>query len=221
MEYARRTVLVRGIAAILSLAGCLAAPARLAVAADDETGFESLFDGTSLAGWQAIESPSSFKVAHGAIVAHGPRSHLYYVGPNPAKPVEFTNFHLKAEVMTKPNANSGIFFHTKTQPDGWPVNGYELQVNNTFKHDPVRTGSIYNVVKNFTPPAEDNTWFTLEAVVVGKSVTVKVDGRAIYEFVEPEGVTGTRRFSSGLLALQAHDPGSEVHYRKIRVKRLP
>jgi hypothetical protein len=30
-----------------------------------------------------------------------------------------------------------------------------------------------------------------------------------------------RLFSSGTVALQAHDPGSEVHYRNIRIKPLP
>lgn len=186
----------------------------------DEAGFESLFDGTSLTGWRANENPGSFKVADGAIVAHGPRSHLFYVGPDAARPAEFANFHLKAEILTRPNANSGIFFHTRMQPTGWPAHGHEVQVNNSQK-DPVRTGSLYNVVKVFEPPAKDGTWFTLEAIVKGKAVTVRVDDRVLYEFVEPEGVTGTRKLSAGTFALQAHDPGSEVHYRNIRVKRLP
>ena len=55
----------------------------------------------------------------------------------------------------------------------------------------------------------------------GQGVAVIVDGRVLFEFVEPEGVTGTRKLSQGTFALQAHDPGSEVHYRNIRVKRLP
>ena len=122
--------------------------------------------------------------------------------------------------MTKPNANSGIFFHTKFQPDGWPADGYEMQVNNS-QGDPVRTGSIYNVVKNFVPPAKDNTWFTEEVMVKDKQITVTVDGKVLFEFVEPDGVTGTRKLSNGTFALQAHDPGSEVRYKNIRVKRLP
>jgi hypothetical protein len=61
----------------------------------------------------------------------------------------------------------------------------------------------------------------MEVVVNGKAVGVKVDDTVLYEFVEPEGVTGTRRLSEGTFALQAHDPGSEVHYRNLRVKRLP
>jgi hypothetical protein len=186
----------------------------------DEPGFESLFDGRTLAGWQASENVGSWKVVDGAIVCHGPRSHLFYVGPDPARPADFTDFHFKAEVMTRPGANSGIFFHTAFQPEGWPQVGYEMQVNNS-QRDPVRTGSIYNVVKNFAPPAQDDVWFTQELVVEGKRITVRVDGRVLFEFVEPAGVTGTRKLSHGTFALQAHDPGSEVHFRDLRVKRLP
>ena len=213
--------------AVRRVAGCLAAVALVAwlaadpdVARADEAGFESLFDGATLAGWKASENVDSWKVVDGAIVCHGPRSHLFYVGPDAAKPADFTNFHLKAEVMTRPNSNAGIFFHTAFQEEGWPQVGYEMQVNNSQK-DPVRTGSIYNVVKNFTPPAEDDTWFTQELIVQGKRITVIVDGKTLFEFVEPEGVTGTRKLNHGTFALPAHDPGSEVHFRKLRVKRLP
>ena len=185
-----------------------------------EEGFASLFNGTDLTGWKANENSDSWSVKDGEIVSKGPRCHLFYVGGDPAKPEQFKNFHLKAEVMTKPVANSGLFIHTAFQPDGWPAQGYEVQVNNS-QQDPVRTGSLYNVVKNFTPPAKDNEWFTLEVMVNGKTVGAAVDGRVLYQFVEPDGVTGTRKLSQGTFALQAHDPGSEVHYRSIKVKRLP
>jgi autotransporter-associated beta strand protein len=191
------------------------------IARGEEPGFTSLFDGTTLAGWKASENVDSWTVADGAIVCHGPRSHLFYVGSEPETPADFTNFHLKAEVMTRPNANAGIFFHTTFQQEGWPEVGYEMQVNNSFTKDPVRTGSIYNVVKVFSSPVSDDTWFTQELIVKGKRITVMVDGKTLFEFVEPEGVTGTRRLSHGTFALQAHDPGSEARFRNLRVKRLP
>jgi len=222
MRYAGTTVAVRRSpagrlgAAILAAAGLMTAGGATR-AADD--GFEPFFDGKSLAGWKPSENPSTWKVVDGAIVCHGPRSHLFYVGANPEAPAVFRNFHLRAEVMTRPGSNSGVFIHSRFQDDGWPQTGYEVQVNNT-QRDPVRTGSIYNVVKNFTPPAQDDTWFLLEVVVQGKAVRVSVDGRVLFEFVEPEGVTGTRRLSEGLFALQGHDPDSEVHYRRFEVKRL-
>lgn len=213
MAYAECSRMVRSLAVIVAVV-CAAA------AYGDEAGFETLFDGTSLSGWKANENAGSWKVENGAIVCKGPRSHLFYVGPD-AKPADFTNFHFKTDVMTKPNSNAGVFFHTAFQAEGWPAQGYEMQVNNSFDKDPVRTGSIYNVVKNFAPPAKDDVWYTQEVVVQGKRVVVIVDGRVLFEFVEPDGVTGTRKLSHGTFALQAHDPGSEVHFRNIRVKRLP
>jgi hypothetical protein len=213
----------------IALSACCVAVAGLAMTAatGDEPGFVSLFDGKSLAGWKANEHLDSWQVVDGEIVCRGDRSHLFYMGDDPSTPPEFKNFHLKAEVLTKPNANSGIFFHTAWQNDGWPAKGYEMQVNNS-QGDPVRTGSIYHFVKNFDPPAKDDVWFTQELIVNGKAITVIVDGRKLFEYVEPAGVTGAapggggnHKLSSGTFALQAHDPGSEVHYRNIRVKRLP
>ncbi|MFM8890219.1 MAG: DUF1080 domain-containing protein, partial [Planctomycetia bacterium] len=185
MAYAARGGLVRPVWVVAAGVAMLVVAALAGLpAAAEEPGFDSLFDGKSLAGWQPNENPGSWKVADGVIVCHGPRSHLFYVGPDAAKPAEFKNFHFKAEVMTKPGANSGIFFHTKFQPEGWPVQGYEMQVNNS-QGDPVRTGSIYSVVKNFVPPAPDNEWFTEEVLVNGKSITVRVNDKVLFEFVEP------------------------------------
>jgi hypothetical protein len=192
----------------------------VAQAANDDEGFMPLFDGRTLAGWQASENAASWSVADGQIICHGPRSHLFYVGADPAAPAVFKDFHFRAEVMTKPGSNSGIFIHSKFQAEGWPVHGYEVQVNNS-QRDPVRTGSLYNTVKIFTPPAQDDKWFTMDVVVRGRAVTVTVDGKVLYEFVEPEGTSGTRRLSEGPFSLQAPAPDSIVHYRNIRAKRLP
>ena len=202
----------------LILAAALLAPVATVFA---EEGFVELFDGTSLTGWKAGENDASWKAVDGAIICRGPRSHLFYMGTDPAKPAEFKNFHLKAEVLTKPKANSGIYFHTRYQQEGWPSQGHEAQVNNT-SGDPVRTGSLYNVVKNLEAPAKDNEWFTEEVIVDGNRIVIKVNGKTIVDHVEDTAaVKDGRKLSSGTFALQARDPGSEAHYRSIRVKRLP
>ena len=107
-----------------------------------QNGWTSLFDGASLQGWKASEHPATFKVENGAIVVHGPRAHLFYDGP--VMNHQFKNFEFSASVMTTPGSNSGIFFHTAYQPNGWPAKGYEAQVNNT-QTDWRRTGSLYGV----------------------------------------------------------------------------
>ena len=102
---------------------------------DDEQGFKKLNDGKTFDGWKASEAKDTWTIQDGAFVAKGPRSHLFYVGDE--KP--FKNFELKVDVMTEPNSNGGIYFHTKFQDDNWPSAGFETQVNNTYKPDPKKT----------------------------------------------------------------------------------
>src|SRR6185369_4364920 len=86
-------------------------------AADDETGFVQIFDGKTMNGWKtATENPTTWSIQDGALVAHGERCHLFYVGDS--KP--FKDFELKVDVMTEPGSNGGIYFHTKYQENGWP-----------------------------------------------------------------------------------------------------
>lgn len=186
-------------------------------AADD--GFVSLFDGKSLDGWKINENPASLKLEDGCLVVHGERAHVFYDGP--VANHDFKNFHVKAEVMTAPSANSGIYFHTRFQKDGWPGTGYESQVNNTQK-DPKKTGGLYNVKDNFEAPAKDDVWFLYEIIVNGKHIVVKIDGKVITDYTEPADLKRPdRQLSSGTFAIQCHDPGSKVKYRNIQVKILP
>lgn len=184
----------------------------------------SLFNGKDFSGWKANENKETFKVVDGAIVIKGPRSHLFYVGKvNDAK---FKNFEWKCEILTKPNANSGMYFHTEFQKEGWPSKGYEVQVNNTHS-DPKKTGGLYAIkdVMNDSP-AEDEKWFTQHVIVNGNKVVIKVNGKTTTEYTEPENAERPdsmkgRLLSEGTFALQGHDPGSEIHFRKIMVKVLP
>lgn len=185
----------------------------LVVAEDD--GFITIFDGTSYEGWKINETPESWKIEDGAFVANGNRSHLFYVGEHS----NLKNFELKIEVMTAPGSNGGIFFHTKYQDDGWPAWGYESQVNNT-QGDPQKTAGLYNTVKVLEAPATDNEWWTQHIIVQDNHVIVKVNDKVVVDYMEPEDRDGTVRLSEGTIALQAHDPGSTVRYRNIRIKPL-
>lgn len=194
----------------------------LAMAADD--GWQPLFNGKNLDGWKPNEKPETFSVKDGEIVVKGDRCHMFYVGP--VNNADFKNFELRAEIMTKKGANSGIYFHTEFQKDGWPAKGYEIQVNNSHT-DPKRTAGVYGIKDNFDHVADDDKWFTMEIKVEGKHIVTKVDGKVISDFTEPaEPYTPPKNFPGrkvdhGTFAIQGHDPGSEVHYRKIEVKPLP
>jgi len=187
---------------------------------ETEAGFVSLFDGKSTSGWKVNENPTSWKVENGTLVCNGERSHIFYVGDE--KP--FKNFHFKADVKTEPNSNAGIYFHTKYQDSGWPKYGFECQVNLSYKSDPRKTSSLYAVKDVLEPAANDNEWYTQEIIVVGKKITLKVNGKTLVEYVEPDdlkaGSDFTRKIDEGTFALQAHDPGSKVYFKNLRVKRL-
>ncbi|NND07890.1 MAG: DUF1080 domain-containing protein [Saprospiraceae bacterium] len=183
----------------------------------------SLFDGSTLQGWQVGENASSFKMEDGSIVAHGPRAHLFYVGN--VQKHDFKNFEFKADVMTTPGSNSGIYFHTEFQEDGWPKKGYEVQVNNS-QEDWRRTGSLYAIKDIKEVYVEDDTWYTEHIRVDGKNVTIKVNDQVVVEYTEPANVEREenmkgRRLSSGTFAFQAHDPDSKVYFKNIMVRPLP
>lgn len=186
-----------------------------------ESDWITLFDGRSLEGWKAGGNPSTFTVRDGAIVADGPRAHLFYMGDK--GPPEFRDFAFRAEVRTTEGANSGIYFHTRYQPEGWPSEGFEVQINNSYPHDHRRTGSLYGVDDITEAPAPDNEWFTVAIRVEGRRVTVTVDGQTLVNHkVRPaaERPDDNRKISAGTFALQAHDPDSEVRFRNLRVKSL-
>jgi hypothetical protein len=202
----------------LTASSLLAVTARLA-AAEAEPGFTSLTDGKTFNGWKmAEENQDTWTVEDGAFVAHGSRCHLFYVGDE--KP--FKDFDLKVDVMTDPNSNGGIYFHTKYQAHDWPRGGFECQVNNTHS-DWIKTGSLYGLVNIGVSPAQDNKWWTQEIIVQGNSVTVLVDGKKFLQYNEPTGAQAgkdfERKLGSGTFALQAH-PSGVVRYKNIRVKRL-
>jgi hypothetical protein len=192
----------------------------------------ALQDGKSLAGWKAAERPEAWVVEDGAFVSRGDRSHLFYVGK--VGKHDFRNFEFSAEVMTSPGANSGIYAHTRWQGPGWPVAGYELQVINSnppadqmngyVEHK--MTASIYAVRNTWTAPARDNEWFNFRIRVVGRTIQTFINDQLVCEYAEPADAwrpddKKQRLLGSGTFALQAHDPGSVVKYRNMKVKILP
>jgi hypothetical protein len=203
--------------------------ASVAAAADKpntEQGFVSLFDGHSFNGWKVGKNADSFKIQEGMIVVNGPVAHLFYVGN--VNSHDFKNFIFKADVMTFPHANSGVYFHTKYQEEGFPKTGMECQVNNSHK-DWRRTGSLYGLMDIAQVPCKDNVWYTQEIIVRGEKIVVKIDGEAVVDYTLPpeaakgEYVLPTRMtyLARGTFALQGHDPGSKVYFKNIRVKVLP
>lgn len=182
-----------------------------------------LFNGKSLDGWKVGANAETFSVDSGMIIVHGKTAHLFYEGN--VMNHDFKNFEFKADVMTYPGSNSGIYFHTAFQDKGWPEKGYEVQVNNSHT-DWKRTGSLYNIVDIREVYVKDYEWFTEYIQVIGKHVIIKINDKTVVDYVEPDNVVRPksmplRVLSDGTFALQGHDPKSIVHFKNILVKPLP
>ena len=100
-----------------------------------------------------------------------------------------------------------------------------MQVNNTYKGDERRTGSLYEVADISEHVAKDNVWFTEHIVVNGDTITIFVDDKQVAKWTQPADWQGTKDFAgrkidAGTIALQGHDPGSTVYYKNIRIKLL-
>jgi hypothetical protein len=212
---------------LLALAALLGPLAPAAQASGD--GWVRLFDGKTLDGWKAAESPASFRVEDGAIACDGPRGHLFYVGPDGK--AAFEDFEATVEVKTRPGANSGFYFHTAFQEKDWPAEGFEVQVNNSQRRhgdylELKMTGSLYGIRNVYKALARDDEWFTLRIAVRRPRVEVRVNDTLVVDWVEPalplpEGAPKLNRLGRGTFAIQCHDPESKVFYRNVRVRPLP
>ena len=189
-------------------------------------GWVSIFDGKTLAGWKSNETAAGFKVEDGCIVGFGGRNHLYFME-------EFGNFELKIDVKINKGGNSGVYIKSQWQDAAWPVTGFELQVNSSHT-DPVKTGSLYNIIKIFKAPHNDDEWFTYHLICNKNTLECRVNDVVLWTYVDP--TEGSRRGGTapdtiterskrisqkGYIALQQHDPGSLPLFKNIFVKKLP
>lgn len=182
----------------------------------------SLFDGKSFNGWKTSENPETFSIEDGCIKVAGKRSHLYYDGP--VLNHDFKNFEFKAQVMTKPGSNSGIYFHTIFQEKGFPDKGFEVQVNNSHT-DWKRTGGLYDIKDTRDVFVSDDVWYTEYIKVEENHVIVKINDKVVTDWTQPADFVPAKNhlnriISSGTFALQGHDPKSIVYYKDIMVRPL-
>ncbi len=165
------------------------------------------------------EEITLWQVKDGTIIGGGPMSHLF-------SEVEADNFHFRVEVKINDKGNSGLFFRAGFRP-GVPK-GYEAQVNATHG-DPIKSGSLYPngefkldkfkdeicVVMNKATHKPDE-FFTEEVIADGDEITILVDGKVtLNKWKDPN-----KTFKKGHFALQGHDPGSVMTFKKVEYKAL-
>jgi hypothetical protein len=132
-----------------------------------------------------------------------------------ASEAKFWNFVLRAEYRYSKGSNSGIGLRGR----------YELQIQDSYGKAPDGhvQGALYSRVPpkvNASRPAGE--WQTLEARLVGRTLTVKLNGKVIQDRITVEGptamTTDADEAAPGPITLQGdHGP---IEFRKVEVRPL-
>ena len=252
---------MRSLAAslILALAALAAAPQQPPTApyapkqsdrpetiAGDEPGFEQIFDGKTLAGWEG--NPTYWRVEHGALVGEitpatviKSNTFIIWRGGRPK------DFELKLDYRITADGNSGINYRSAVVPDPvtpsnvfamrgyqfdldgrkrYPGNNYEekgrlfLAVRGQMTHvvggRPPIVTSTFGDADALAQFATDD-WNAVHIVARGNVLTHILNGRTMTIVVDDDA---PNRPAEGLIGVQVHvGPPMKVEYRNMRLKR--
>ena len=172
----------------------------------------SLFNGKNLDGWHEYKSgyfpqPGHWSVADGDIVSPGN-------GPELVSDRKFQDFKLHLEFKSGPVSNSGVYLRGR----------YELQIENESADEPPshHTGGVYGFLAPQPElPRVTGKWRTYDVTLIGRRVTVVLDGVTVIDDKEIPGLTGgaldSHEGEPGPIYLQGSEKG-HVYFRNIAIR---
>jgi hypothetical protein len=168
---------------------------------------EGRADGKDMSGWMAGNTAAqAWRIADGTLVSPGRGADLQSTAV-------FGDFRLHVEFNCEPGANSGVYLRGR----------YEVQIEDDVEPEgpSQRTGAIYGYLAPVVAaPRTPGVWQTYDITLVGRLVTVVLNGKTLIDKQEIPGITGgaldSREASPGPIVLQGGDAG-HVAYRNIIV----
>jgi hypothetical protein len=198
--------------------------------AEAPEGFQPLFNGKDLSGWQ-VQPGGNMKVwgaENGVLYVNGKGGAWLMTDK------EYGDFELRLEFKVPKGGNSGVGLRAPLKGDP-AYSGMEIQIlDDPWYKDPTKykagirptqlTGSIYDVV----PPSKDATkpageWNTYKITAKGPKVTIELNGTVIVDAnledhkSRAEKHPGLLR-AKGNIGLQSHD--GRVEFRNLYIKEL-
>jgi hypothetical protein len=165
----------------------------------------TLFNGKDLSGWkQTKPGPPDWTVKDGTLVTPGN-------GPELINDEKFQDFKLHIEFNCGKDSNSGVYLRGR----------YEVQVETESQGEPPshHTGGVYGFLAP-TPeqPRTPDIWQTYDITLIGRRVTVVLNGKTVIDNREIPGITGgaldSHEGQPGPIYLQGSEKG-HVAYRNI------
>jgi hypothetical protein len=170
---------------------------------DGQSGWTTLFDGSSLKGWNIV-GDANWEVVDGAVQATRGTGFL-------VTPMSYGDFQITLEFWVSDDANSGVFIRCADPKTITAANSYEVNVFDQRPDPSYRTGGIVDVAK---PSAMLNTggkWNTYDITAQGSKLVVVLNGTKTVD-VDHKGHT------RGPIALQ-YGAGT-VKFRNVRIRTL-
>jgi len=186
-------------------------------------GFQSLFDGKTLAKWHSIKQrpdAGAWRARKGVMTWEKGGSWL-------ATDDTYYDFVLRLEYRTGPESNSGIFL--RSGRTGNPAfSGMELQIRSDAGKPPDvhSSGSLYGAVapaRNMAKP--DGEWNQVEVTLIKQQLTAIWNGEKTLDvslddskYHNAQERPLAERLPFGHIGLQAYETGTPVEFRNIRIK---
>jgi hypothetical protein len=163
----------------------------------------TLFNGTDLLGWRVIQGENTWSAINGVLTNTG-------TGGNLVTEQRFGDFRLQLEFRYPPKGNSGVYLRGR----------YEVQIVDSLPGEPANDlmGAIYGFLEPSALVTNGpDTWNSYDITLLGRMVTVVINGQTVIANQAIPGITGGALDSDegapGPILLQGdHGP---VEYRNI------
>jgi len=196
----RLTIITLGLL-ILGLASGQLAPVT---SGQNNDGWTTLFDGSSLDGWNIIGDANWELADDGSVGADDGNGFL-------VTPVSYGDFELELEFWVDEPANSGIFIRCADGENVGADSAYEVNIFDTRPDQTYRTGGIVNVAAPATVINTGGQWNAYQITADGSRLVVTLNGTRTVDVEHDE-------FTTGPIALQ-YGAGI-VKFRNVRIRPL-
>lgn len=184
-----------GLCVVLALSASVAR-------AEEEKGWEVLFNGKDLTGWAPVHEVS-FVVTNGNLRLVTGMGWL-------RTEKEYKDFVFEGEWMAFSSGyDSGLFLRAGIEGKPWPKDGWQVNLSSSALGALVK--GYKTIVPAETPRKPLNQWVKFRIEVRGNKVTLDVDGERAWEYT---GIDAEK----GYLGIQAENKAFD--FRNLRVKAL-
>jgi hypothetical protein len=196
-----RAKLIVVVVAAVSANACSPGSEQTSDAAAPAGEWQTLFDGSSLAGWTQV-GDANWQLMDGAVAADSGTGFLLTAAA-------YADFDLDLEFWVTPDANSGVFIRCANPSEIGAATCYEVNIFDQRPDPKYRTGGIVEVAEPKVILETGDRWNHYEIAAHGRHLVVKLNGQTTVD-------TNDDKLAAGPFALQYG--AGRVMFRNVRIR---